>query len=814
MKPSLPTTRLLAAAIALFMLIATASAQTYTWVSSGPLNSWEFSLNWSPTGIPGGINDEVVFGPLADNLEVDNVFSNVIGTMTFDDSRDYTIFGQPLTLNVSSGSAAITVNNSNGNGAHTINTNLSLADNLVITNHSTGTFTTGGVISGSNGVTKSGAGNVTFTGDNTYSGGTTINAGTLQVGNGGTTGSISGDVTNNGTLTFNRSDDVTFSNVISGTGGMTKEGSGMLTLSGENTHSGITFINDGVLRLGNSLALQHSTVSINTIGGLDVNGLDATLGGLAGNRNLNLGATTLTIGNNNEDSDYSGDISGTGNLIKIGTGDLELNGDNTYSGTTTISVGRLTIGDNNLNSLANSAATVNAGATLRLEDVDENDAVSIGSLAGAGTFLTNGAGAKIGRNNTSTTFSGSLEQNGDDDTVVEKVGTGTWTLTGSMDDLFELRVSEGDLVLDGVSGSVEDFRVEDLGHLTIQNTNALSPERLIISDGGTVLITGSATDLNFQTSLRNRDALTIADGASVSIKEFNQSNSLDTTIVDEASLTIERFDSSRRNGTIAISDASGGTALTVGDSIDTGFEGVIEDYSTGPGSVLKTGSGTITFFGANTYSGTTTIEEGALRIGNSLALLNTTVSIGVDNGLDVNDIDATLGGLAGSGNLNFDTTTLSVGNNNADTTYSGALNGTGTFTKIGSGTLTLTGSGHALSELDVNGGGLIIDGASGSFDAIEAAFGQEITIQNTTSAFEATSLTTVLTSTMTLHNAQVLGVSSFDSRGTLTLENGSALSVAAFGQGGSGQTIVDQSSLSIGSFGPLINGSIALSDPS
>src|SRR3546814_4457968 len=80
------------------------------------------------------------------------------------------------------------------------------------------TLTVSGLISGAGTLAKAGAGTLTLTGDNNHTGGTTITAGTLQLGNGGTTGGISGDVANNATLAFNRSNGLTFDGLISGIG--------------------------------------------------------------------------------------------------------------------------------------------------------------------------------------------------------------------------------------------------------------------------------------------------------------------------------------------------------------------------------------------------------------------------------------------------------------------------------------------------------------------------------------------------------------------------------------------------------------------
>ena len=83
---------------------------------------------------------------------------------------------------------------------------------------------------GDGGIIKDGPGTLILNGDNTYTGGTTISAGTLQLGNGGTSGSILGDVVDNGTFAINRSDTFTFSGVISGAGAFQQLGTGTTIL--------------------------------------------------------------------------------------------------------------------------------------------------------------------------------------------------------------------------------------------------------------------------------------------------------------------------------------------------------------------------------------------------------------------------------------------------------------------------------------------------------------------------------------------------------------------------------------------------------
>lgn len=151
-----------------------------------------------------------------------------------------------------------------------------VANNGTLTFNRSNEETFAGIISGTGAVRQEGAGTTILTAENSFSGGTTITAGTLQVGNGGTSGSIAGDVTNNGALVFNRSNAMTFAGSISGTGTLTKTGSGTLELTGNSSSfSGPTTLAGGGLKVNGSLAdstvtaMSGTTLSgVGTVGGI------------------------------------------------------------------------------------------------------------------------------------------------------------------------------------------------------------------------------------------------------------------------------------------------------------------------------------------------------------------------------------------------------------------------------------------------------------------------------------------------------------------------------------------------------------------
>ena len=134
-----------------------------------------------------------------------------------------------------------------------------------------------GAIGGSGALTQAGSGTLILTGSNTYSGGTTISAGTLQIGNGATAGSIAGDVTDNGTLVFDRSDSIAFAGLISGVGMVHQDGNGVLTLGAVNTYSGGTSVDAGTLNVTGaigsvSVASGATLTGTGTVGSANITG--------------------------------------------------------------------------------------------------------------------------------------------------------------------------------------------------------------------------------------------------------------------------------------------------------------------------------------------------------------------------------------------------------------------------------------------------------------------------------------------------------------------------------------------------------------
>jgi autotransporter-associated beta strand protein len=214
---------------------------------------------------------------------------------------------------------------------------------------------------------------------------------------------------------------------ITGVGqeGIIKLGVGTLVLSGSNTYTATTEVNAGILMAGIENTLPSQTaLTVLTGATFDLNNFAQSIGSLAGDGSVTLGTATLTTGNDNTSTIFSGTISGAGGLAKAGTGILTLTGANTYTGATTVNGGALVAGA--INTLpSQTALTVAIGATVDLSFIDA--AQSIGSLAGDGSLVLGAEDGMLttGNDNTSTNFSGTISGFG----ALTKVGTGTQTLS-------------------------------------------------------------------------------------------------------------------------------------------------------------------------------------------------------------------------------------------------------------------------------------------------------------------------------------------------------------------------------------------------
>lgn len=426
-----------------------------------------------------------------------------------------------------------------------------------------------GVISGTGTVTKEGAGTLTLSGNNTYSGTTTISDGTLQIGNGGTSGTLgTGDVTNNSALTFNRSDASSYAGVISGTGTVTKEGTGTLTLSGTNTYTGGTTINDGTISISAAANLGTGTLTLDG-GTLQTtasftSSRGATLGAGGGSLNIDAGTTlresgtisgsgtlnktgegTLILDGTNTftggtvvadgrlialgidaintqgnitnnatvefhlgvgfGASYLDQISGTGSLVKSGDGVVFLRGNNTYTGGTTISGGRLTIGG------TAGSITGDILNNAELSFSRDNNYTFAGDISGTGSVRSTGSGTTttLTGNNTysgiTNIVSGTL-QIGDGGTsgtlgTGDVTNSGTLTFNRSDDSGYAGVISGTGIVAQNGTGNFNLTGTNTYSGATIVNAGILSVNgsivnsNTIVNSGGTLGGSGTVGDV-------------------------------------------------------------------------------------------------------------------------------------------------------------------------------------------------------------------------------------------------------------------------------------------------------------------------------
>ncbi|EEC0435949.1 autotransporter outer membrane beta-barrel domain-containing protein [Salmonella enterica subsp. enterica] len=668
---------------------------------------------------------------------------------------------------VKSGDETLTLSGTNSytdgtliSGGTLVATNVEALGTGDVTNNATLELNTGGDftnnISGSGQVVKSGDDTLTFSGANSYTGGTTISGGTLVATNVEALGS--GDVTDNAVLELNTGGD--FDNAISGSGQVEKSGDDVLTLSGANSYSGGTLISDGTLvatnveALGTGDVTDDATLELNTSGTFDnvisgsgqvvksgdktltLSGSNTYTGGTTINDGTLIASNVEALGTGditdnavlelNTGGDFDNAISGSGQVVKSGDETLTLSGSNTYTGGTTINDGTL---------VATSVDALGTGdvtddATLELNTGGDFD----NAIGGSGNVVKSGADT-LTLSGSNTYTGGTLISDG---TLVasnvEALGSGDVTNNAT------LELNTGGDFDNAISGSGQVVKSGD-ETLTLSGSNTYTGGTTI--SGGTLISDGTLVASNVE-------ALGTGDVTDNATLELNTGGTFDNVISGSGQVVKSGDDTLTLSGS---NTYTGGTLISdgtlVATSVDALGSGDVTDNATlelntggdftnnisGSGQVVKSGDETLTLSGANSYTGGTTISGGTLVASNVEALGSGDVT---DNAmLELNtggDFDNAISGSGQVVKSGGDTLTLS-GNNS----YTGG-------TLISDGTLVASnvealGSGNIdnYASLQLNASGQFVTANLTTHDNATTAIGAGSTLRANTLTQEANS---------------------------------------------------------------------------
>ncbi len=514
--------------------------------------------------------------------------------------------------------------------------------------------------------------------------------------------------------------DVGISTALGGAGRLNKTGAGKLTLSGANTYAGGTAVQAGTLAAGASQVLGAGAVDVSAGAALELNGFGQSVTALSGAGEVRLGSAALAVGAGNSTTVFSGAVSGTGGLLKQGSGALTLSGVSTYTGTTQIYAGSLVVDG----SIANSSVIVGNGArlggsgTVGATTVASGGIVAPGNLLGslrvAGDFnLATGAmlDYALGAPGTGPSAPGAsshLQVDGNVTlngalTLSDPAGTaglGYYRLIS-----YSGLLSGGGLQLGAIPASLaaNDVRVvsEVAGHLDLR-IGTTGSNLLQTWTGGNGTWSSAATNWmndggNIPEAWANNHAVFLTTGGGTVGVQGTQSFAGLQFVADGY----------RLNGVGTLETQAGGSELRVlGGAVAT-----IDTVISGAGGVDKTQGGTLVLTGANTYTGGTTVQAGTLVAGASQVLGSGSVDVSAGATLDLNGYGQSVAALTGAGDVRLGSATLALGAGNGNTAFSGVVSGTGGLRKQGSGALTLSGVNTYTGATQIDAGSLVVNGS-------------------------------------------------------------------------------------------------------
>ena len=656
-------------------------------------------------------------------------------------------------------------------------------------------FAGSGAIAGATGLVKSGSGTLTINTTNSYTGLTTVNAGILEAGtatafgaaanasllfgsgstgivrlNGNsltlaglnTTGFSTTPIVENGvagtaTLTVNNAAASAYYGVLrngtAGTLALVKAGAGALTLGGTNTYTGTTTVSGGILNL--------NAVAPTVLGGFVMNGPDQTF-----TRPQQAGQFGPGVV-----ASFSS-LTGAWNRFEF------FGKDQAFAGITT---GNLTTQGGGVLQDSETNGAAGANATLLLYG-DSSD-----SFYPVGGYVYNGHLRDYG-----ATTAGTYKLN------LVKSGTGTQTLAGAVVSYSgTTTINAGALTLQDTTVFASPVTVGASGTLNVVRTalgfaarqtlagSAITGSGVINANspgpglaGGWVRTSGLnfTGTINVNSGVFGTDSSGVIAGSAV----VNVAPGAVFTNHSSVSITIGALNGA---GDVTPAQSGGGTYnLTLGaNNLSGSYAGIIHGNNTtsatdgtmecGFLSPTKIGTGTQILSGANTYTGATTISEGTLALAGGSAIVDAN-SITLANvataklRLDSNEtVEAVTGGGAIGGSIDLQGNTLTLGTLNSSSTFSGAIGGAGGgITKVGTGILTLSGTGTYTGTTTVAAGTLALSGTGVSPIALN---------------FGTLQLTGTTTGTLTAASGTTLSGEGTGGAATLGVDSGSVTTLVA-----------------------------------
>ncbi len=516
---------------------------------------------------------------------------------------------------------------------------------------------------------------------------------------------------------------------------------GTIVLTAANTYSGTTTVAEGTtVRLEGAGSFGTSSL-VGVDGTLDISGTTsgASLVTLGGSGDVVLGSKTLTVTNGS--TTYSGEISGTGGL-KVAGGNQTLSGSNIFTGPTTIDSGA-TLSLSGSGSIDKSS-TVTANGTLDISNTTSG--ADIIALLGSGQVALGGQTLTI--TDASGTFSGAINGTGG---LTVKDGTQTLSGTNTYSGKTDIK-ADATLALSGTGGIADSSEVAVAGSFDISATTG-GASIITLSGGGSVAlgdqtlsITNGSTTFSGVLAGTGGISITGGDQKLTGVNTFTGDTTIDSGAKLELAgagaiassgtvLTYGTLDIANANGAVSIKTLGGSGSVVLGsnDLKLTAGSGLFNGQISGAGGVsLEAGSFTVS--GANSFTGKTSVASGATlnARGHAIAAsselaLEGTLSLGGAYGPTL------IKTLSGDGTVQLNSGG-SLNITNASTTFTGDIEGSGTF-MVSGGTQTLSGVNSSVG-LTAYGGTIIVSGgaidASGSEAALNITDGGTITTSNVT----------------------------------------------------------------------------------